>query len=272
MPDPRLDDVSIEDVRERLRRAKDGDEVKRLVAVREHLAGKSPAAIEERFGWSAEVVESWLGLVDRDGLHEGTRPPESPTQRESRSWLRIGIALAAIALLVLAVQGGILSPSALLEGEPGVALGGGSGAGVGGTPVDGAIEIDTVDVQYLDRIYSEQDTEVAYCGIFEDRRMTPILANLTYSSQNHARFTARDCREQSSGGLAMIHTHPNGNPEISPGDREAFRDSAFVYTCIQHGRISVEAGTETSKLRCYQRAEGSDDLRRVPVRVTGPSS
>jgi proteasome lid subunit RPN8/RPN11 len=270
MADSRLEDVSSEELRDRLRRSTDGDEVKRLVAARETLAGKSPEQIEERFGWSREVVESWLGLIERDGLEAGTSPPEEPPERESRSWLRIGLALAAIGLVVLAIQGGFLSPNDLPAGGPGGLLGAGdAGASVGGTPVDGAIEIETIDVQYLNRIYGEQDTEVAYCGVFEGRRMVPKLANLTYSSERHARFTTRDCRE-ASGGLGTIHTHPNGNPEVSPGDRSAFRESEFTYTCIQHGRITTEVGTETDALRCYERPAGRDGLRRVPVRVTAP--
>jgi proteasome lid subunit RPN8/RPN11 len=265
MPDSRLEDVSLDEVRERLRRSTDAEEVKRLVAARETLAGRSLAEIEERFGWSSEVVESWLGLIERDGLAAGTSVPQAPPDRHSRPWLRVGLVLAVGALAVLAVQAGVVSPGALLAGEPANVVGD-PPATVGGTPVDGPIEIDTVDVQYLNRIYEEQTTEVAYCGVFEGRRMTPRLANLTYSSERHARFTAQDCRA-TSGGLAMVHTHPNGNPEVSPGDREALRETAFVYTCIQHGRITLEAGADPDALRCYQRAEGGGDLQRVPVRV-----
>jgi proteasome lid subunit RPN8/RPN11 len=272
LPDSRLEDVSIEELRERLRRSTDGDEVKRLVVARETLAGKTPAEIEERFGWSKEVVESWIGLIERDGLDAGTSPPDPPATRDSRSPLWLGVAIVVAAVLVaVAVQGGVFSPSALLEVQPGGALGGGAGSGVAGTPVDGAIEIDTMDVQYLNRIFREQDTELAYCGVFDDRQLRPRLANLTVSTRDHARFTAEECRRQAAGGIAMVHTHPNGNPEVSPGDRDAFRDSEYVYTCIQHGQVTMEAGAEADKLRCYERADGSDELRRVPVRVTAPS-
>jgi len=130
-----------------------------------------------------------------------------------------------------------------------------------------SISISTIDVQYLNRIFDEQDTEVAYCGVFDGRQLQPRLANLTYSDRTHARFRVEDCRRHSETGIAMIHTHPNGNPELSPGDREAFRSSDFVYTCVQHGTITLEDGAETTNLRCYERADG-DGFHRVPVHVT----
>jgi proteasome lid subunit RPN8/RPN11 len=264
-----LDDVTAEEVRERLRGATDGDEVKRLVAVRETLAGRSPAEIADRFGWSTEVVKSWIGLIERDGLDAGTSTPPTPPARGSRSWGRVAVGAGVVAiLLVLGVQAGVLSPGALIDGRPGAVLGGGSGSGVAGTPVGDTIELSTIDVQYMNRVFEEQDTEVAYCGVFDGQQMQPRLANLTYSDRSHARFTAEDCRQQSATGIAMIHTHPNGNPELSPGDRESFRSSDFVYTCIQHGKITLEVGAETANLRCY---EGSEDLRRVPIRVIDPA-
>jgi len=272
MPDSRLDTVSIDTLRERLRRSTDADEVKRLVAAREAIAGKSPAAIAERYGWDEALVKSWLGLIERDGLEAGASPPESPPDRGSRSWFRVTLAVAIfVALFLAAVQGGFLAPGAVLDGRAGGVLGGSAGD-VAGTPVAGSIQLSTVDVRYLNRIFREQSTEVAYCGVVDGQRLQPRLANLTYSDQSHARFTPRECHEQSEAEIAMIHTHPNGHPELSPGDREAFRDSEFVYTCVQHGRITTEKGAETSTLRCYERAGANGDLRRVPVRVTVPSA
>ena len=70
-------------VRERFADATDGKAVKRLVVAREYLAGRSPSAIEAKYGVPEQTVYDWLDRIEERGLDDAlvddTPPGRQPT-------------------------------------------------------------------------------------------------------------------------------------------------------------------------------------------------
>ncbi|QLG29215.1 helix-turn-helix domain containing protein [Halorarum halophilum] len=76
----KLPDVSPEEVTDLLATTRDGKAVKRLVVAREYLAGRSPAAIEARWGIPAQTCYEWLDRFEERGL-EGALEDDTPPGR-----------------------------------------------------------------------------------------------------------------------------------------------------------------------------------------------
>lgn len=76
----KLADLSVGAVTERLTQESDGKAVKRLVAAREYLDGKSPAEISDKFGWPEQTIYSWFDRIETRGLDEALHD-ESPPGR-----------------------------------------------------------------------------------------------------------------------------------------------------------------------------------------------
>ena len=79
----KLSTLTAEEVTERLREETDGKAIKRLVAAREYLAGRSPAQISAKFGWPEQTIYSWLDRFESDPLDDALYD-ESPPGRPSR--------------------------------------------------------------------------------------------------------------------------------------------------------------------------------------------
>lgn len=67
--------ITVDELRDRLaKRPNDGRAVVRLVAAREYKAGRSPADIEEKYGWPAGTVYHWLEYIETRGIDGGLTP------------------------------------------------------------------------------------------------------------------------------------------------------------------------------------------------------
>ncbi|MEF8814902.1 MAG: helix-turn-helix domain-containing protein [Halovenus sp.] len=75
-------------VRDQLTEESDGTAIKRLTAVREYLAGLSPARIEVKHGWHEQTVYGWLNRFEKrdfeDALYDDKPPGRSPELSEHR--------------------------------------------------------------------------------------------------------------------------------------------------------------------------------------------
>ena len=76
----KLADLTIDEITEKLSEESDGKAIKRLVAVREYLAGNTPAEIAAKYGWSEQTIYSWFDRIESRGL-EGALYDESPPGR-----------------------------------------------------------------------------------------------------------------------------------------------------------------------------------------------
>ena len=79
--------ITIEQVRDQLSEESDPKAIKRLTAVREYLAGHSPAEIETKYGWAEDTVYGWLyRFQDRDfedALYDDKPPGREPKLTDS---------------------------------------------------------------------------------------------------------------------------------------------------------------------------------------------
>lgn len=257
----------------RIVQATESDDVKRLLAVREVALGRSVEAVADEFGWSERRLNAWLV-----GSAEG-----QPEDGDGDGWWasRVGpvIGPSLVAKLVIV---GLLTALLVALLQPGLVVG--LRMEVVGTyaevlaepvPVDERAEltIATEDVAYLNRIFVEQDVEVGYCGLVDgDGSVRPWLAQLGSPTTSSVELSVRNCPTGRYEELALMHTHPNGDPRVSAADRSSLRVRGVDYVCVQHGPVTAAVGETTSYLRCYRSQDetGSvDALRRVPVRVVG---
>lgn len=79
----KLPNVTPEEVTDLLSTTRDGKAVKRLVVAREYLSGRSPAAIEARWGIPAQTCYEWLDRFEERGL-EGALEDDTPPGRSAR--------------------------------------------------------------------------------------------------------------------------------------------------------------------------------------------
>ena len=85
----KIPDLSVERVREQLADERDPKAIKRLTAAREYLAGLSPEAIEEKYGWPRQTVYNWLDRFEErdfeDALYDDERPGRPPELTDEQS-------------------------------------------------------------------------------------------------------------------------------------------------------------------------------------------
>lgn len=74
----KIPDVTPARVKAALPEASSPKAVKRLVAAREYLAGRSPADIEAKYGFPEQTVYEWLDRIERRGLANGVEDDEPP--------------------------------------------------------------------------------------------------------------------------------------------------------------------------------------------------
>ena len=131
------------------------------------------------------------------------------------------------------------------------------------SPEEG-LAIGVEDRDYLNRIFSEQRTEVVYCGVVEDGVLGVSLATLVESKGESAAYRRRDC-PPSPDGRVNVHTHPGHVGGLSETDEVLLRDHGYRYVCIQTGTIDADPGQRTERLECY--TLDGEDVTRVKVVV-----
>lgn len=178
-------------------------------------------------------------------------------------WLLVGAAVMIIAAGVLGLgsTGGVGGASGSVFSTGGVDA---------ATPHTLYLSVD--DANFMNRVFRELDHEIAYCGLITGgQRISPHLADTITATETELRFSTANCPDSGYHEVGLIHTHPNGNPGLSSTDRRTFRQSSLDYTCVQSGKITVEAGSRTQQFRCYavQTVDGSPDrFVQVPIQIT----
>jgi hypothetical protein len=227
--------------------------------------------VAEEFGWSPEQVERWA-RTQRSATDDPAPEPPSPDEGlRSRSGtpVRTAAIAALLALLVLV----FLQPGLLLDTRAG-AVELYADTVTGWRPGGGGAQlvIGEADAAYLNRIFEEQDTEVGYCGLIDaDRQLRSWLATLGDRADTSVQLSVRNCPTGADPLLALMHTHPNGDPRLTPADRQALEVADVDFLCIQHGRIEASPGQPTERLRCYSRStqDGVSGPSRVQVVIGG---
>lgn len=262
-----------ESIAERIAQATDGDEIKRLLVSREAALGRSVEDIADEFGWSERQVEDWLvGTTDDHQSGDGGAVRAVRRLREALEpplMTEMVIVLLLTALLVA-----VLQPGLVVGLRMGMA---GTYVGLMAEPVPvsdrAELSIGTEDVAYLNRIFEEQDAEVGYCGLIDaEGSLRPWLAQLGDPTVSSVELSTENCPTGRYAQVALLHTHPSGDPRLSAADRASLRVSGVDYVCVQHRRITASVGETTSNLRCYRDGgdgRSGDGLRRVPVRRVG---
>lgn len=78
----KLIDLSIREVKDRLRTETDGKAVKRLVVAREYLDGMTAAEIAAKYGWAEQTIYTWLDRFEERSvdaaLYDDTPPGRPP--------------------------------------------------------------------------------------------------------------------------------------------------------------------------------------------------
>jgi len=86
----RLSGLATSEVVDRLRTETDGKAVKRLVAAREYLDGRSPAEIATKYGWPEQTVYGWLDRFEErdveDALYDASPPGRPPSLSEAERY------------------------------------------------------------------------------------------------------------------------------------------------------------------------------------------
>lgn len=93
----KIPDVTPAAIKTRLRKTARPKAVKRLVAAREYLAGRSPAEIERKYGFPEQTVYDWLDRIEARGLDdalEDDHPPGRPPGLEGDRWAEFRRAVA----------------------------------------------------------------------------------------------------------------------------------------------------------------------------------
>ena len=135
------------------------------------------------------------------------------------------------------------------------------------TGEEGSLWIEQGDVEYLNRIYTERDDEVGYCGLIDQHgKMRPWLADFSGATASSIELSATNCPIGRYDRFAVLHTHPNGDPRVTAVDRQTLEVPDIDYLCIQHGRITTNIGERTDRLRCYTRV-GDGSIAAVEIRV-----
>ena len=89
----KVPDVTVEQVRARLVEETDPKAIKRLTAVREYLAGLSPAEIETKYGWDEQTVYGWLDRFEERGFEDALyddKPPGQEPELTDEQFQQIG--------------------------------------------------------------------------------------------------------------------------------------------------------------------------------------
>lgn len=94
----KITDIPVAAIRDRLAELPaDGRAVARLVAAREYKDGRSPNAIERKYGWPRGTVYHWLDRFEARGLDGGLEdraPPGRPPKLDADDRARLASILA----------------------------------------------------------------------------------------------------------------------------------------------------------------------------------
>lgn len=132
------------------------------------------------------------------------------------------------------------------------------------------IKLDYDDVDYMNRLYREPGHEVAYCGdLTEDGELSVWKANVVNASKDHIWYDSKNCPV--AYDEVIVHTQPY-SLQLSETDKRSFRESDYLYSCIQQGIIVDEKGERAGAIKCYDKAgevDTSDEFTEYEVVVGG---
>ena len=126
--------------------------------------------------------------------------------------------------------------------------------------IEDGLEFGDSDVEYMNRVFSERDHEVGYCGAVKSSGVVDVhMADTIEASESHLVFTWENCRLDlvPDSHRVMIHTHPGGSNELSGVDKETFAGSDFEYSCIQYSNIRERSDGSVSGLNCFGKESDS---------------
>lgn len=134
---------------------------------------------------------------------------------------------------------------------------------------DSPLRIAPDDITYMNRIFHERTHEIGYCGVIEEGKLKPWLADTIQSDQTSVDYVTDNCPDDAR---AILHTHLNGNTMLSKTDAHELTTGPYDVMCIQAGQITPRPGDRTKNLRCYQHVQTNegDTIYELPVRVPHP--
>lgn len=125
-----------------------------------------------------------------------------------------------------------------------------------GTDDGSELNLRSKDIPYLNRIYRETTHEQAYCGLLEGDKISVWKADTVNSSLTGVWYETANCpKVVGFGDEIRIHTQPN-SLKMSETDKATHRSNNLLYSCIQNGLLTDEAGQELASFACYQETDG----------------
>ncbi len=126
--------------------------------------------------------------------------------------------------------------------------------------------IESDDVEYLNRIFSERTHEIGYCISLDGNTLSFWLADTMTAAEGSLKMEASNCPPDMQ--TATAHTHPNGRIGLSEQDQSTLVMSGGWMMCIHAGRLNREPGTELKNIACYMKTENGG-IAQIPIRVAG---
>lgn len=128
------------------------------------------------------------------------------------------------------------------------------------------------EAAYMSRIFEETNHEVAFCGLITSGEVQPRLeiwmADTVNAGPDQVEFITSNCPD--AAREVLLHTHPNGNLELSDTDKLTLVSRPESFMCVQGGPLDAEPGEPYENLACYRETESTDgEAQFVRIQVRG---
>lgn len=135
----------------------------------------------------------------------------------------------------------------------------------GSVDYSGGVNMNEQDVDFMNRVFSDRDYEVGYCGILEDDEITEFtMADTVEASESHIVFNVQNCPFNDyidDEQRVIMHTHPGGSDWLSHMDKQTFFEGDFELSCVQYDNIAYAGSSDWDGINCFEKdgVESVDD-------------
>lgn len=203
--------------------------------------------VQDSESWSDDLHDLVFEPVS-DRISQFHLPEYSTDRTTSRSRILFFAFLLAVGVVILLFGGGAAGyVTDTVFGQPPSEY----------ITTNDTLYIETEDSAYLSRIFSETTHEVAYCEVISGNKDRPTvtvwMADTINAGPDQIEFLTENCPDATQE--VLLHTHPNGNLQLSEQDKRTITERSERFICVQGGPITTDPGVEVENMACYQQAK-----------------